>query len=111
MFEAGRVMRKIWFVVLLLSSVVHAQPVWRHPLGLPHGDVTYDEWTIINKEKKENNSAAILRQLSAYFEKDHWAAYIGSELLLLEQTEAARKESNRLSMLAARQGNPVAAQC
>jgi TPR repeat protein len=107
--RVGRVIRKIWFAIFLLSSVAHAQPAWQHPLGLPHGDVTYDEWVIVNKKKKEGNRDAILRQLSQHYEKDHWAAYIASELLASDKTEVAQKESNRLMSLAAMQGNPVAA--
>ncbi len=96
------------FLAFLFMSSAYPQAPWRHPLGIPYGDVTYEEWASINKVKKLTGKEAIIRQLSQYYEKDQWAAYIASEVLLQEKTEFAQKESNRLTQIAVKQRNPLA---
>lgn len=107
-----RLLPSLFFLALLLilaSGQLQAQIVtWSHPLSLPYGDVTYDEWVKVKKLKPVQGRQAILKQLSDWYERDPWAAYIASELYLDHRREQDRNEHARLLRMAADQGNPLA---
>jgi len=94
--------------LLAQSAFSQSSQQWRNPLGLPYGDVTYEEWTGLVGVQKQNKKDAILRQLQQRADKDLWAGFIASEILFADTTDAAQKESIRLLTLSSKRGNPLA---
>lgn len=103
-FFRARFLVHILGLIFLNQLTIAAENSWQHPLSLPFGDLTYEEWAEFRQLEVLREVDSIFSQLNEYSASDSWASYIAYRIALERDEQLA----NDLLITSVELANPLA---